>query len=146
MIKTGLNDLKNKVKISCAEWSKLSGIPEATIRKILSGETADPRLETILKLVASVGGSMDDLAGNKKEIEIENKAVIVLKDTYEARIEALNERIEALRERNEDTKKYAESLRRDKITLAIVAGALMLVIIGLFVADISFGSLGWVRQ
>lgn len=136
--------MKTKAGISCAEWSKLSGIPEATIRKILSGDTADPRLETVLKLVASVGGSMDDLAGGKKEAEIENKAVLVLKETYDARIEALNDRIEALRERNEDTKKYAESLRRDKTILAIVVAALMLVIVGLLVADISFGSLGWV--
>lgn len=144
MIKTGLNDLKNKVKISCAEWSKLSTVPEATIRKILSGETPDPRFDTIMKLVTSVGGSMEDIIGAKKESEIENKAVLVLKDTYEARIEALNERIEALRERNEDTKKYAESLHRDKNILAIVVAALMLVIVGLLVADISFGSLGWV--
>ena len=144
MIKAGLTDLKNKAKISCAEWSKLSGIPEATIRKILSGETADPRLDTIHRLVASVGGSMEDLFGIKKEVEIENNAVIALKETYEARIEALNDRIEALRERNEDTKKYAESLRRDKVILAIVVAVLMLVIVGLLVADISFGSLGWV--
>lgn len=146
MVRDHLKALQIKAGISCAEWSKMSTVPEATIRKILSGETPDPRFDTIVKLVTSVGGSMEDIIGAKKESEIENKAVIVLKDTYEARIEALNERIEALRERNEDTKKYAESLRRDKITLAIVAGALMLVIIGLFVADISFGSLGWVRQ
>lgn len=145
MIKTGLNALKTKAGITCAEWSNLSGIPEGTIRKILSGDTADPRLETVLKLVASVGGSMDDLAGSKKEAEIENKAVLVLKDTYEARIEALNDRIEALRERNEDTKKYAASLHRDKNILAIVVAALMLVIVGLLVFDIALGSHGWVQ-
>lgn len=146
MIKDGLNALKNKVKISCTEWSKVSGIPEATIRKILSGETADPRLDTVLKLVASVGGSIEDVVGNKKEAEIENKAVLVLKDTYEARIEALNDRIEALRERNEDTKKYVESLGRDKNILALVVCVLMFVIIALLVLDISVGSSGWIRQ
>lgn len=145
MIKTGLNALKTKAGITCAEWSNLSGIPEGTIRKILSGDTADPRLETVLKLVASVGGSMDDLAGSKKEAEIENNAVLVLKDTYEARIEALNDRIEALRERNEDTKKYAESLHRDKNILAIVVAALMLVIVGLLVFDIALDTHGWVQ-
>lgn len=145
MVRDHLKALQTKAGISCAEWSKLSNVPEATIRKILSGETPDPRFDTIVKLVTSVGGSMEDIIGSKKESEIENKAVIVLKDTYEARIEGLNERIEALRERNEDTKKYAESLRRDKIILAVVVGALMLVIIGLLVADIAFSTHGWVK-
>lgn len=145
MIKTGLNALKNKVKISCAEWSKVSGVPEATIRKILSGETPDPRFDTIFKLVSSVGGSVDDVVGGKKEAEIENQAVLVLKETYEARIAALNDRIEALRERNEDTKKYAASLNRDKTILAIMVAALTLVIVGLLVFDISLGSHGLVQ-
>lgn len=145
MVKDSLKALQIKVGISCSEWSKLSTVPEATIRKILSGETPDPRFDTIVKLVTSVGGSMEDIIGAKKESEIENKAVIVLKDTYEARIEALDARIEALKERNEDTKKYVESLRRDKIILALAVGALMLVIVGLFVLDITVGSQGWVQ-
>jgi CHASE3 domain sensor protein len=120
-------------------------VPEATIRKILSGETPDPRFDTIVKLVTSVGGSMEDIIGAKKESEIENKAVIVLKDTYEARIEALEARIEALKERNEDTKKHAESQGRDKAILAVAVAALMLVIVGLLVYDIAIGSHGWVQ-
>lgn len=145
MIKDSLTALKIKVGISCSEWSKLSTVPEATIRKILSGETPDPRFDTIFKLVSSVGGSVDDVVGAKKEAEIENKAVLTLKETFEARIEALNDRIEALRERNEDTKKYAASLARDKAILAIVVAALMLVIVGLLVFDIALGAHGWVQ-
>ena len=139
MVKDYLNTLKIKGNFTTADISKLSGIPEATVRKILSGETADPRLETIVKLVASMGGSMDDIAGGKKEIEIENNAVMVLKEAYESRIEALRERID-------DIKKYAESLHRDKKMLGIAVLALGLLLVGLLVFDIALDSNGWLRH
>lgn len=131
MIKTYLNELKTKTRITCAEWSKLSNVPEATIRKILSGETADPRLETIVRMVASVGGSMDDIVRIKKEAEIETNAVLTLKKSNEARIS--------------DLKEHMQSLRKDKKVLSIVVGVLVLVLIGLFIIDIATGSSGWVR-
>ena len=136
MVKDKLNALKLKVDITCSEWSKLSTVPEATIRKILSGETPDPRFDTIFKLVSSIGGSMDDIFGGKKETEIENNAVMVLKDAYEARIDALRERIE-------DIKKYAESLHRDKRMLGLVVFALGILIVGILIFDIALDSNGW---
>ena len=131
MVKDYLNTLKIKGNFTCSDISKLSGIPEATVRKILSGETADPRFETIVKLVASMGGSMDDIVGGKKEIEIENNAVMVLKDTYETKIAYL--------------KDHMESLKRDKKMLGFVAVALGLVLIGILIFDILIGSHGWVQ-
>ena len=80
MIRDSLNALKTKANITCAEWSNLSTVPEATIRKILSGETPDPRFDTIFKLVTSVGGSIDDVIGSKKESEIENNDYILKED------------------------------------------------------------------
>ena len=131
MVKDYLNTLKIKGNFTNTEISKLSGIPEATVRKILSGETADPRFETIVKLVASMGGSMDDIAGGKKEIEIENNAVMVLKDTYETKISYL--------------KDHLESLKQDKKLLIRLVIALGIVIIGILVFDIILGSHGWIQ-
>lgn len=138
MVKDRLNALKIKADVTCAEWSKLSTVPEATIRKILSGETPDPRFDTILKLVTSVGGSMDDLVGAKKESEIENSAVITLKEAYESRIEALRERVE-------DIKKYAEALHRDKKMLSIAVVVLVAILVGILIFDIALDTNGWVR-
>ena len=138
MIKDRLNALKIKAGVSCAEWSNLSTVPEATIRKILSGETPDPRFDTIAKLVSSVGGSMDDIVGAHKETEIENNAVVVLKEAYESRIEALRERVE-------DVKKYAEELHRDKRLLALAVVVLVATLVGILVFDIAVGTHGWVR-
>lgn len=138
MVKDRLNALKIKADVTCAEWSKLSTVPEATIRKILSGETPDPRFDTIMKLVSSVGGSMDDIVGAKKESEIENNAVLVLKEAYESRIEALRERVADLKER-------VDASEREKRTLTWVTVGLVLVIVGLFVFDIALGTHGWVQ-
>ena len=131
MVSEYLNALKNKGNFTSAELSNLSGIPEATIRKILSGETADPRFETIAKLVASMGGSMDDIIGVKNEEEIEMNAIIAIKEAYESRIA--------------DIKEHINSLSKDKKILGTVAGVLMFFVIGLLVLDISIGTAGWVR-
>ena len=139
MVKDYLNTLKIKGNFTYTDISKLSGIPEPTVRKIFSGETADPRFETIVKLVSSMGGSMDDIAGGKKEIEIENNAVMVLKEAYESRIEALRERID-------DLKKYAESLHKDKKMLGFILLALGIFIIGILIFDIALDSNGWMRR
>lgn len=142
MVKDYLNTLKIKGGFTTAEISKLSGIPEATVRKILSGETADPRFETIVKLVESMGGSMDDIAGSRKNTEIETNAVIALKDAYESRIEEMTASYDT---RISDLKEYVASLKQEKKTLAIVAIALVFIIVGLFVFDIALGTHGWVQ-
>lgn len=139
MVKDRLNALKIKAGVSCAEWSNLSAVPEATIRKILSGETPDPRFDTVVKLVTSVGGSVDDIVGVKKEVELENNAVLVLKEAYESRIEALRERVD-------DLKKYAESLHRDRRMLGVAVVVLAVILVGLLVFDIALDTNGWLQH
>ena len=139
MVKDYLHTLKAKGNFTYTDIANLSGISEGTVRKIFSGETADPRFETLVKLVMSMGGSMDDIAGGKKEGEIENNAVMVLKDAYESRIEALRERLD-------DVKKYAESLQRDKKLLGIAAVVLISIIVGLLIFDIALDTNGWIQK
>lgn len=138
MVKDRLKTLQIKAGITYAEWSKLSGVPEPTIRKVLSGESPDPRFDTILKLVTSIGGSMDDIVAPQKEAEIENNAVIVLKDAYESRIDALRERVADLKER-------VAAGDRDKRILYITIVTLVFVLVGILVFDIAIGSHGWIR-
>ena len=138
MVKDRLKDLKTKADISCAEWSNLSTVPEATIRKILSGETPDPRFDTIVKLVTCLGGSIDDIVGAKKGVEIESNAVMVLKEAYESRIEALRERLDDYKERLVATNRV---LRILAISLAVLVG----IIVGMFIFDIALGTHGWVQ-
>ena len=131
MVKDYLNALKDKGKFTFIELSNLSGLPETTIRKIFSGETADPRFDTIMKLVTAMGGSMDDIMGKKKEEEIGMNAIIALKEAYESRIA--------------DIKEHIGSLRKDKRVLGVVAGVLIAFVVFLLVLDLSIGSRGWIQ-
>ena len=131
MIKDYLNQLKTTGGYSWAEIANLSGIPEATVRKVFSGETADPRFETVAKIVTAMGGSLGDAVNSKEGKDIEMNAILALKEAYEDRIK--------------DIKEHIASLSKDKRILAITAGSLMIVMLGVLIADLSLGSFGWVR-
>ena len=131
MVKEYLNTLKKAGNYSWADIANLSGIPEATVRKVFSGETADPRFETIAKLVIAMGGDMNDAMDNKKKKEIEISSTITLKESCEMRLE--------------DQKEYIASLKNDKKILGIAVSILVGVVVLLLVLDIILASNGWIQ-
>ena len=131
MVKEYLNTLKKAGNYSWADIANLSGIPEATVRKVFSGETADPRFETIAKLVIAMGGDMNDAMDNKKKKEIEISSTITLKESCEMRLE--------------DQKEYIASLKNDKKILGIAVSILVGVVVLLLVLDIILASHGWIQ-
>lgn len=135
MVRDYLNSLKSKGNFSWSDLSKLSGLPEATIRKVFSGETADPRFETVVKLVTAMGGSLDEIVKGEKGEEPESNAVIALKEVYEARINDI---------RNSSTE-HIESLKKDKRYLAVAVCVLGLFLLCALLVDLLMGSVGWVR-
>lgn len=48
---------------SIRKISDISGVPESTIRKIIHGETEDPRYSTIRSIILACGGSVDRVLG-----------------------------------------------------------------------------------
>lgn len=84
-----LISLKNKGNYSWSDLSNLSGLPDATIRKIFSGETSDPRFETVAKLVTAMGGSLNEIVDEPQEGDLDMNAIIAIKEVYEARISDL---------------------------------------------------------
>ena len=131
MVKEYLNTLKAAGGYSWQDIANISGIPEATVRKVFSGETADPRFETIAKLVIAMGGDMNDAMDNKKKKEIEISSTITLKESCEMRLE--------------DQKEYIASLKNDKKILGIAVSILVGVVVLLLVLDIILASHGWIR-
>ena len=57
-----LSAMKERTGMSWADLSAATRLPDSTIRKIFSGETADPRLETISLIVSAMGGSLGDIS------------------------------------------------------------------------------------
>lgn len=141
MIKDYLKYLKTNGGFSWNDISEASGLPEATIRKIFSGETADPRFETVVRLVSAMGGSLDKINAieklEKAEISEDSqiKALVALKDVYESRIKDLKE----------SYSDHLKSVKRDKKTLTITVVILAVFLIGALLLDLFVGSIGWVR-
>lgn len=57
-----LRRIKERAGISSQEWSVRSGVSEATISRLLSGQNQSPQFYNVAQLVKSVGGSLDELA------------------------------------------------------------------------------------
>ena len=135
MVKEYLNALKQKGNFSWSDIASLSGLPDATIRKVFSGETADPRFDTVLKLVTAMGGSMEELINGKHEVEADMNAIIAIKEVYEARISDIKT----------STAEHAASLKKDKHYLAVLVCVLGAILIGSLLVDLFIGSVGWIR-
>lgn len=56
-----LRELKKQAKMTHDEIARTSGVPVSTVEKIFSGYTADPKLDTVRKIVAAMGFTLDDL-------------------------------------------------------------------------------------
>lgn len=135
MVKDYLNELKNKGNFSWSDLSNLSGLPDATIRKIFSGETADPRLETVAKLVTAMGGSLDELVSGRKKEGVQMNAIMAIKEVYEARIADIKA----------SSAEHTNTLKRDKRFLGIAVCVLGGVLILFLLVDLLVGSMGWIR-
>lgn len=141
MIKEYLKYLKTNGNYSWHDISKVSGLPETTIRKILSGETADPRFETVVRLVSAMGGSLDKINAIEKieKVEIpeaeQQKALVALKEVYEARIGELKSGFE----------EHIRLLKNDRKILLVLSVVLGIVLIGALLLDLFIGSTGWLR-
>lgn len=58
-----LKKLKDESKLTTKQISDLSGIPESTISRIMSGQTDNPSFESISAIVKAMGGSLDSVFG-----------------------------------------------------------------------------------
>ena len=131
MVRDYLNTLKTAGGYTWTEIANMSGIPEPTVRKVFSGETADPRFDTIVKLITAMGGDISEAVtpGKKKEIEI--SSTIAMKETYDTRAEIQQD--------------YITSLKKDKKILAIATAVLVGVVVLLLIFDVVIASSGWIQ-
>ena len=141
MIREYLKYLKVNGDFSWHDISVASGLPEATIRKIFSGETADPRFETVVRLVSAMGGSLDKINAIEKidnaEITEDSqiKALKALKEVYEERIKDIKQ----------SSSEQIQSLKRDKKILVIAMCLLGTLILVALLFDLLIGNVGWLR-
>ena len=81
--------LKEKGDFTWEEIEKLSDEPSSTLRKFCSGKTVNIHIDKLIKIISAMGGNLNDALTYEEQKEPEVNSVIVLKETYEQKIEAL---------------------------------------------------------
>lgn len=141
MLTTYLNTLKTRGNFTYEAISNLSGVPEATVRNILTGKTEDPRFESVSSIVIAMGGSLDAIYSAVNEENIEANAVIAIKDAYEERIAIIRENYEnRLAEKEkyyerllQEAEKHIETIKVDKRWFRIASVVSVIAMFGLFI-------------
>lgn len=140
-----LSDLKEETGMSWADLSAATKLPDSTIRKIFSGETADPRLETISIIVSAMGGSIDTMLSGKSAKEKTPHRGIPHKETSDGFDEVRSAYEKRLAEMQESYERYIESLKKDKSVLFAIACVLTAFLVLFLIMDLTLGSVGWIR-
>lgn len=137
MVTKYLNELKERGNFSLSYLVKATEFSESTIRKILSGETANPGIDTVIALVAAMGGRMSDLdrESTGKEDQVRINATLAMKELYENRIVEIKEVSDARLNAAEKDKRFL------KTVTCCLGGFLLLILL----IDVVFGSVGWIR-
>ena len=72
-----LKDLKKKTGMSVKQIADRTNLPERTVNRIFSGDTDNPYVDTLHRIVTILGGSLDDiLADTKVVVGEENLATL----------------------------------------------------------------------
>ena len=117
-----LKKLKDQSNLTTKQISDLSGIPESTISRILSGQTDNPAFDTVCAIVKAMGGSLDRLTDTGTDSDSTDVSALI----------ALYEKI--VSEKN----RYIKML----ITFCWI---LVAVIIFVIILDTTNGTLGFIR-
>ena len=139
--------LKERSGMSWAELSAATQLPDSTIRKIFSGDTSDPRLETISLIVTAMGGSLDDMLTGQplqdSKPPDDESSVDASDSQSEAALRRAYER--RLFEIKMSSERYIRSLKRDKLLLFIISCTLTAILLLFLALDLALGSAGWIR-
>lgn len=74
MIRVQLQEMKEKSGLTNKEIADRSGVSLPTVNRIMSGQTDVPNYQTVCDLVMAMGGSLDELAGIKKDTVVQHVA------------------------------------------------------------------------
>lgn len=105
-----LKELKNKTRMSSKQIAELTNLPERTVNRIFSGDTDNPYVDTLHRIVTVLGGSLDDILADTKAVvatqslvEIQESANVIeaQRDLIAVENEMLKAKVAALTAENE---------------------------------------------
>lgn len=90
-----LKELKKEKKMSSKQIAELTNLPERTVIRIFSGDTDNPYVDTLHRIVTVLGGSLDGILAD-------TKAVVGTTDlsTLQTEVDRLQKQLELLTAEN----------------------------------------------
>jgi transcriptional regulator with XRE-family HTH domain len=77
-----LKELKKKTGMSSKFIAEKTNLPERTVSRIFSGDTDAPRVDTLRRIVAVLGGSLDDIFAESGSV-VANTDMIALQAEFD---------------------------------------------------------------
>lgn len=117
-----LKQLKKQQNMSSKQIAELTSLPERTVCRIFSGETDNPYVDTLHRIVTVLGGSLDDILADTKVVvateslvEVKENANVVEaeRDLVAAENALLKDKVAALTAENDMLK--MQLLHKDEI-------------------------------
>ena len=63
-----IKELKKAKGMSAKQIAELTNLPERTVNRIFSGDTNNPYIDTLHRIVTVLGGSLDDILADTKAV------------------------------------------------------------------------------
>ena len=108
-----LKELKKAKGMTLTQIADATKIPESTIKRIFSGDTTDPYVTTIHRIVIALGGSLDHILAdtnavlapetlvevkeNADVVEAQRDLIVIENDMLKTKVTALTTEIELLK-------------------------------------------------
>lgn len=127
-----LRAMKDASSMTAQQIADKSGIPVATVNRVLQGLTENPGFDTVCKIVKAMGGSLNDLDEDKVG-EPEGLAQL-----YERGLEYRERKIEELEQK-------IKKRERTITIIAVFTFIVMAAVIGMLVYDMTHLSIGWIQ-
>jgi transcriptional regulator with XRE-family HTH domain len=110
-----LKELKKKANLSSKQIADKTNLPERTVVRIFSGETDNPYVDTLHRIVGALGGSLDDILADTKTV-VATETVVELKETVgvvEAKNDLVSVENEILKSKNSALLSEIELLKNE---------------------------------
>lgn len=110
-----LKELRKQTKMSYKQIADMTNIPERTVTRIFSGDTDNPYVDTLHRIVTALGGTLDDIFVDTK-VMVATESVAELKENVDV-ITAQNDLIavenEMLKKKNDALSTEIELLKKE---------------------------------
>lgn len=77
-----LKELKKAKGMTSKQISDITKIPESTVKRIFSGDTPDPYVSTIHRIVIALGGSLDHILAETNAV-LSSESIVEVKEIAE---------------------------------------------------------------